>query len=205
MTDVRSLFVIGRNYAKAGEKPATGDPVVTLKPISSLVWPGTPLQLPPFSREVHHEIELTVLIGKRTRNVSERDALAAVAGYSVGLDVTAFDLQQDAKANGLPWTVCKGFDTAGALAPFVTPEEAGDPSALTFALDVNGERRQSGDASMMTHSFARIISYMSTVFTLDRGDVIYTGTPAGARAMMPGDELVLHFNGTERGRFTVAS
>ncbi len=204
MIDVRTLFVIGRNYAKAGDAPASGDPVVTLKPISSLAWPGTPLRLPAFSCEVHHEIELTLLIGRRTRDVAEREALDAVAGYGVGLDLTAFDVQQHAKANGLPWTICKGFDTAGALAPFVAPAEAGDPSRLRFALDVNGERRQSGDASLMTHSFARIVAYLSSVFTLDRGDVIYTGTPAGARALAPGDELVLSMNDRERGRFTVA-
>jgi 2-keto-4-pentenoate hydratase/2-oxohepta-3-ene-1,7-dioic acid hydratase in catechol pathway len=205
--DLNNIFLIGRNYIADPDerkKVAARDPVVSLKPTSAVIFEGREIVLPAFSREVHFEIEIVVLIGAGGRNIPESKALDHVLGYGVGLDLTAHDLHQQAKAQGLPWTLCKGFDTAAPLSAFIDARRVAEPERAGFTLDVNGVPRQRSDASQMVFGMARIISYLSGVFTLHRGDVIYTGTPAGAGPLARGDRLRLDYNGLLRAEFHVA-
>ncbi len=205
--DVRNIFCIGRNYVKhiaelGNEVP--DNPVVFLKPTSSLLGPGGSIRLPGFSGDVHFETELVVAIADRCASVPEEDALRHVLGYGIGLDLTARDVQDALKAKGLPWTVSKGFDTAACLSQFIPAEEVPDPSDLTFTLHLNGVLRQSGDPRLMLHSIPRLIAHLSTIFTLDRGDLIFTGTPEGVGRIESGDRLSCDCAGRVQAEFTVA-
>lgn len=186
------LLCIGRNYAEhAREMNAAPlkEPVVFLKPATALVASGGVVELPPESRDVHHELELVVVIGRAARRVSESVALDCVAGYALGLDMTARDLQAAAKKAGLPWTVAKGFDTFAPLGPITPREVIGDPQHLELRLEVNGVERQRGTTADMLFPVATLIAYCSRIFTLEPGDLIYTGTPEGVAAVAPGDRL----------------
>ena len=194
---VGNIFVIGRNYIDdpdARRNASAGNPVVTMKPTSAVILEGEDIVLPAFSSRVHFEIELTVLIGRACKNIDEARGLEHVLGYGVGLDLTANDLHEQAKQQGLPWTLCKGFDTAAPLAAFIEAGRAPDPQQAPFRLEVNGVQRQQGNAAEMVFGFARIMSYLSRAFHLQRGDVIYTGTPAGAGPLARGDRLRLDYH-----------
>jgi 2-keto-4-pentenoate hydratase/2-oxohepta-3-ene-1,7-dioic acid hydratase in catechol pathway len=205
---IGNLFVIGRNYIadpEARRQAALGNPVVTLKPTSAVILEGEDIVLPAFSSRVHFEIELTVLIGRAGKNIDEARALDHVLGYGVGLDLTASDLHEQAKQQGLPWTLCKGFDTAAPLSAFIEVARVPDPQRARFRLDVNGTPRQHGNAADMVFGIARIVSYLSQAFHLQPGDIIYTGTPAGAGPLARGDRLGLDYNdGQVRAVFRVA-
>lgn len=186
-----TLFCIGRNYhdhIKEMNSRPTKDPVVFLKPRSSIIHQHETIQIPPESTDVHHEVELVLLIGKKTHRIPSTDALASVAAFTVGIDLTARDLQSQAKENGLPWTLSKGFDTfapVGSFVPF-------DPAVHNFEdmglrLRVNGDLRQSDPTSLMIFPPAELISYLSHRFTLYPGDLIFTGTPKGVAQLQPGD------------------
>ncbi len=189
------ILCIGRNYAEhvreMGDVAAPpAEPVVFLKPTTALVADGGEIVLPRQSQDVHHELELVAVIGSAGRHVAEADALAHVAAYAMGLDLTARDLQARAKAEKGPWSIAKGFDTFAPLGPLVSAEALGDPQSVSIQLTVNGETRQEGTTADMLFSVARIVSFLSSVFTLEPGDLIYTGTPAGVGPVRPGDVLV---------------
>ncbi len=186
------ILCIGRNYAEharemAAEVPA--EPLVFLKPPSALVADGGTVVLPRQSRDVHHELELVVVIGEGGRYVAEERALEHVAGYAVGLDLTARDLQAAAKAARAPWSVAKGFDTFAPLGAVAPAHVVGDPQRLELTLKVNGEVRQHGTTADMLFPVATLVAYLSTVFTLEEGDLIYTGTPEGVGPVLAGDVL----------------
>ncbi len=186
------LFCIGRNYASHAremnsEVPTT--PMVFIKPSTTLVGTGGEVVLPPASKEVHHEVELVVVIGRRGKDIPEVRAMDYVAGYAVGLDMTARDLQAAAKKNGQPWTVAKGFDTFAPLGPIAPAARLADPHACAIQLTINGALRQQGATSDMIFSIPRLIAYCSSVFTLLPGDLIFTGTPEGVGPVQPGDVL----------------
>ena len=186
------LMGIGRNYAahsaELGNAVPTS-PMVFLKPASALIPSGATVIIPIASEDVHHEVELVCLIGKRGKNISEEDAMSHVAGFAVGLDMTARDIQQKAKEKGHPWSVAKGYDTFAPLGAFVPSASVADPQALEVTLEVNGEVRQHGHTSDMIFPVARLIAYCSTIFTLMPGDLLFTGTPEGVSAVTPGDSL----------------
>ena len=188
------LLCIGRNYAahvrEMGDvADLPEEPVVFLKPSTALVASGGAVVLPRQSDDVHHEVELVVVIGRAGKHIAEADALHHVAAYALGLDLTARDLQARAKAAKGPWSVAKGFDTFAPLGPLTPAAEVPDPQALTIALKVNGETRQEGTTDHMIFSVARLVAYLSTVFTLEPGDLIYTGTPEGVGPVRAGDRL----------------
>lgn len=192
------LIGIGRNYAKHAKELGNAlpeQPMVFLKPASSLIGTGQDILLPKMSQDIHHEVELVVLIGTKAKNVSTGHALDYVAGYAVGLDMTARDLQNEAKAKGFPWSVAKGFDTFAPLGPFVASSEVADPQNLQIELKINGEVRQSGSTSDMIFPVAELISWCSQIFTLMPGDLIYTGTPEGVSQVHVGDRLEASING----------
>ena len=200
------VLCIGRNYAahvaEMGDV-SEAEPVVFLKPTTALVASGGEVVIPPQSDDVHHELELVAVIGTEAKNVLEGDALEVVAGYALGLDLTARDLQAQAKAKKGPWSVAKGFDTFAPLGPITPAADVADPQALEIALEVNGDQRQRGTTDHMVFSVARIVAYLSSVFTLEPGDLVYTGTPEGVGRIEDGDRLVASGTGLEDLTVTV--
>ena len=200
------LLCIGKNYVahaiEMGGKEGDA-PVAFLKPASALVGDGGEVVIPRQSSDVHHELELVAVIGKGGRDIDEADALDHVAAYALGLDMTARDLQSEAKKNGRPWSVAKGFDTFAPLGPLVDAAEVSDPQALTLTLTVDGEERQRADTSLMIFSVARIVAFLSSVFTLEPGDLLYTGTPEGVGPVAAGQTLVAAADGVPSLTVTV--
>jgi len=191
---LQNIFCIGRNYsehAKELNNPVPTTPVVFTKPTSAVCYDGENIILPTQSNSVHHEVEVVVVIGKSGKNINESEAHKYISHVGVGLDLTARDLQDVAKAKSLPWSVCKGFDTFAALSNFVVFDGKVETlNNIDFELKINDEIRQTGNTSEMIFSIPYIVSYLSTVFTLSPGDIIYTGTPAGVGQLKAGDKLI---------------
>jgi 2-keto-4-pentenoate hydratase/2-oxohepta-3-ene-1,7-dioic acid hydratase in catechol pathway len=186
------IHCIGRNYAKQAaemKSAVPSEPMVFLKPSTALVASGGTVVLPGMTKEVHHEVELVAVIGQAGKDIPEADALAHVAAYAVGLDMTARDLQDLAKQRSHPWTVAKGFDTFAPLGPLREADAVRDPQDLSIRLTINGEVRQDGHTGDMIFSVAALIAYCSRIFTLEPGDLLYTGTPEGVGPVHPGDAL----------------
>lgn len=186
------LICIGRNFANHAaemDSEVLEHPVIFLKPSTSLVGQGGKVMLPSMTREVHHEVELVVAIGRGGKHIPKDEALNHVDGYALGLDMTARDLQKEAKDHGLPWSVAKGFDTFAPLGPLAPARDVSDPQQLEIELRVNGEVRQTARTAEMIFSVAFLIAYCSTIFTLLPGDLIYTGTPEGVGPVQHGDLL----------------
>jgi len=178
---------VGRNYADhaaemGNEVPA--EPMIFLKPSTSVIGPGDVIRLTELSDNVHHEAELAVVIGASgARRVTEANALASVFGYTCGNDVTARDLQK----KDVQFTRAKGFDSFCPIGPWIDTDF--DPSDVEVRCEVDGELRQSGRTSQMIHSIPKIIAYVSAVMTLLPGDVILTGTPAGVGPILVGQRV----------------
>ncbi|OZC03179.1 fumarylacetoacetate hydrolase family protein [Rubricoccus marinus] len=164
-------------------------PMVFLKPTTALVASGGEIVLPPQSEDVHHELELVAVIGTGGKDIAPEAALDHVAAYALGLDLTARDIQAEAKKKGHPWSVAKGFDTFAPLGPLASAAEIGDVGDLEIELTINGETRQKGSTAQMIFSVAALVAYCSSVFTLEPGDLIYTGTPEGVGPLAPGQTL----------------
>ncbi len=204
---VGTIYCIGRNYIKhirELENEVNAEPVLFLKPAASLIVEGREIELPSFSGDVHHETELVLLVGVAGRSISEGDALYHFAGAGIGLDLTARDTQQQLKDKGLPWTISKGFETAACVSEFVPLGDLAPLDALHFTLDVNGERRQEGDTSLMIFGIPRLVAFISGIVTLLPGDLIFTGTPHGVAAIHAGDVLDLALGDAVRASFRVA-
>ncbi len=189
---IGKILCIGRNYVDhirelGNETPSA--PVVFMKPASSVIGEGEEIVIPPYSINCHHEAELALLVGKTAKNIPEGEALSCLAGYGVAIDLTLRDVQDELKKKGLPWEIAKGFDTACPLSAFAAADQVGDPQQLTIIMTVNGEERQNGSTALMIHPVTRIVSHLSTIFTLEPGDVILTGTPAGVSRIVAGDRL----------------
>lgn len=173
----------------AGDQRPPSDPVLFLKPSTSLVGDGGSIVIPRGVANVHWEVELAVVMGRALKDASEEDAMGAVAGYAVHLDMTARDLQAEAKKQGTPWALAKGMDTFGPTSEAVPAGECPSWDKIELRLDVNGELRQSARAGDMIHSVPKLLAYISRYITLEPGDVVATGTPAGVGACKPGDRL----------------
>jgi len=188
-----TIFGIGRNYAQHARElgnPLPPEPVVFLKPGGSLLDSGGTIALPPQSADVQHEVEIVLLLGSGGRHLSVDEAWSAIAGYGVGIDVTARDIQRKAQAAGSPWAIAKGFDTFAPVSKFAPAAWVRDPRALRFDLTVNAETRQRGNSADMLFSCGELVSYLSSVFTLSTGDLVFTGSPEGVGRINPGDRLV---------------
>lgn len=188
----KNIVCVGRNYADHAREMRSAlpsEPLLFLKPSSAYAPDGAPALLPAYSRELHHELELGVVLGRRACAVPEADAMACVAGYALCLDMTARDVQAECKRQGLPWTLAKAFTGSCPVSAFVPRDRVPDPHRLRLWLKVNGELRQEGDTSAMIFSIPRIISYVSGIMTLEEGDLILTGTPKGVGPVQENDEM----------------
>jgi 2-keto-4-pentenoate hydratase/2-oxohepta-3-ene-1,7-dioic acid hydratase in catechol pathway len=190
---IGKILCIGRNYVDhikelGNEMPQR--PVIFMKPASSVIGEGEEIVIPSYSSDCHHEAELAVLIGLRGKDIEAEAALQHVVGYGVAIDLTLRDVQSEQKQKGLPWEIAKGFDTSCPLSAFVPASNVTDPQQVRITLAVNGEPRQDGSTALMIHRIPELISYLSSIFTLEAGDVILTGTPAGVGPIRSGDEVV---------------
>ena len=180
------ILCIGRNYAEHAREhnvDVPKVPLIFLKPPSALLDPGGTIILPPQSAQVEHEAELVAVIGKRGRDIGAEEAKDYIFGYTVGLDITARDLQ---KADG-QWTRGKGFDTFCPLGPWI--DTGFDPSDAILTCKVNGQPRQMASTRDMVFSVNQIIAYISSVMTLEPGDILFTGTPSGVGPLKDGDRV----------------
>ena len=203
---IGKIVCLARNYAEharelGNETPAA--PVLFMKPATSVIGDGDTARIPAYSQECHYEVELAVLIGKQCRAVAADNALEYVAGYGTAIDMTLRDVQNNLKAKGLPWEIAKGFDTACPLSDFVPASAVADPHNLRLRLSVNGEKRQDGCSSDMINRVPQIIAHISTIFTLDPGDVILTGTPAGVGQVVAGNVMEAEIEGLGRLKINV--
>lgn len=192
------IICIGRNYAKhieelANERPA--EPVVFMKPDSAVLLKKNPFIIPPFSQEIHYEVEVLVKINKIGKFIDQKFAHKYYEEIGLGIDFTARDLQQTLKEKGLPWEKAKAFDGSAVIGKYYNKKEF-DLSALKFQLIKNGTVVQDGDSSHMLWKIDELIAYVSQFFTLKIGDVIFTGTPAGVGRVAANDTLL----GTLEGR-----
>jgi acylpyruvate hydrolase len=190
--EVRKIFCIGRNYAEHAKEMNAAvpeAPIFFLKPTTAIIGNGGTIIKPAISNDLHHEVEMTLLIGVGGKHIQRGEALHHVAGYGIGLDMTLRDVQSEAKKKGLPWTLAKGFDTSAPLSPFVPSNQIQDPHNLGVRLDVNGVTKQSSNTKNFIFKIEDLISYISQFFSFERGDIIYTGTPDGVAQTGAGDQL----------------
>lgn len=198
---IGKIVCLARNYAEharelGNETPAA--PVLFMKPATSIIGDGGTVRIPPYSQECHYEVELAVLIGRECRAVSTETALEYVAGYATAIDMTLRDVQNQLKTKGLPWEIAKGFDSSCPLSDFVPAGSVADPHNLSLRLAVNGSVRQDGCSADMIHRLPQIIAHISSIFTLEPGDIILTGTPAGVGPVVAGDVMQAEIEGVAR-------
>lgn len=195
---VRRIYCVGRNYADhAREMGATEQadgrepPFFFMKPADALVAGEGEIAVayPPMTHNLHHEVELVVALADGGAGIPAERALACVFGYAVGLDLTRRDIQGKAKEKGHPWDMGKGFDQSAVAGPLQPAANCGHPARGRIWLEVNGQVRQDGDLAQMSWKVAEVIANLSQYVTLAAGDLIYTGTPAGVGAIVPGDVL----------------
>jgi len=189
---IGKIVCVGRNYAEHAKELGNkipDKPVLFLKPASSVIYSGENIIHPEFGYELHHEVELVLLIGETIRNISLEKAENAIIGYGVGLDMTLRDVQNELKTKGEPWTLAKCFDTSAVLSDFVLKESHTLKQDEQISLKVNGELKQNDSLSKMIFSPAQLVEYISSVMTLEEGDLIFTGTPSGVSKVKRGDKL----------------
>jgi len=190
---IRKIVCVGRNYAEHAKElgnEVPEKPVVFLKPASAVIHSGDEIKYPPFSDEMHHEVELVLLLGNKIKDTSLEDAENTIAGYGVGLDMTLRDVQSKLKSQGHPWTIAKCFDTSAVLSEFVLKDDQNLTLDEEIFLTVNDEERQRDKLNKMIFKPAELVQYLSSLMTLDEGDLIFTGTPKGVGKVNQGDVIV---------------
>jgi fumarylpyruvate hydrolase len=194
---VHRIYCVGRNYEEhAKEMGFTGrePPFFFMKPADSVLVVNAgetgDMPYPSLTKNLHHEIELVVAIGKGGKNIKAADAMRHIYGYAVGLDMTRRDLQNDMKKQGRPWCIGKGFDHSAPIGPISPTAHAGDVAHAEIYVQVNGQDRQRSNTSQLIWNIAETIEHLSAAWELQPGDLIYTGTPEGVSAVVAGDTLV---------------
>lgn len=204
---VGTIYCLGKNYEKhiremggAGPTP----PVIFIKPRTALVRPGGIVHRPAISSEMHHEVELVAVIGKKGKGIPEDEAMDHIQGFAIGVDLTLRDVQAVAKQRGEPWAVAKGFDGSAPVSEVLVRTEIPDPQDLTLRLSVNGKVRQEGSTRDMILTVPGVIAYLSTIFTLEPGDCVFTGTPEGVGPVEPGETIRAEIVGHIAAEWNVA-
>jgi fumarylpyruvate hydrolase len=196
---VRRIYCVGRNYAahtrEMGRDPEKEPPFFFMKPADAIVPGGGPVKYPPGSSDLHHEVELVVALHRGGSDIAPGRALEHIFGYAVGLDMTRRDLQSEAKRLGRPWDFGKSFDQSAPIGAIYPVASHGHHSSGSITLEVNGTIRQQGDLSDMIWNVPDSIAFLSRYYRLEPGDLIFTGTPAGVGAVVPGDRLVARIAG----------
>ena len=193
------IFCIGRNYAdhvKELNNDLPSEPMVFMKPTSALLIKNRHFFIPEFSNDIHYEGEIVLKIGKNGKHIQPEFALSYIEGIGFGIDFTARDIQQKCKAAGHPWEIAKGFDKSAAISEFL-PFEEFDANNIQITTQLNGKVVQDGNSQNMIFDFKDIIVHLSQYFTLQMGDYIYTGTPAGVGQVKIGDRIEGYINGTK--------
>ncbi|MCZ6701878.1 MAG: fumarylacetoacetate hydrolase family protein [Ignavibacteria bacterium] len=190
--EIGKIVCVGRNYAEhalelGNEIPEK--PVVFLKPASVIIYSGDEIKYPPFSEEMHHEVELVLLIGNKIKDASLLGAENSIAGYGVGLDMTLRDVQTNLKSKGHPWTIAKCFDTSVVLSEFVLKDDRNLTLDEEIYLNVNDDVRQKDKLNKMIFKPVELVQYLSSLMTLEQGDLIFTGTPKGVGKVQSGDVI----------------
>ena len=195
---VGKIVCIGRNFAEHARELGNAvpdSPILFMKPAGCIVPDGGTVVIPDYARECHHEVELAVLIGKAGTKIPAEQALEHVAGYAVAIDLTLRDVQGRLKEKGHPWEMAKAFATSCPLSDFVAADTVDDLDNLSLRLSVNDELRQDGTSADMMRSVAEVIAVMSDYFTLEPGDILLTGTPAGVSQVVSGDRMEATISG----------
>jgi len=196
---VGRIYCVGRNYAEhareMGHDPDREPPFFFMKPANSIVQNGSTIAYPVKTKDVHHEIEMVVAIGKGGKDIPVEKALDHVWGYGVGLDMTRRDVQGEAKKMGRPWEMGKAFDESAPCTALKPASAIGHPAKGAIWLKVNGQVKQQGDLSQQIWNVQEQIAYLSGMITLQPGDLIFTGTPAGVGPVKSGDKLEGHVDG----------
>jgi fumarylpyruvate hydrolase len=199
---VHRIYCVGRNYAEhareMGKDPEKEPPFFFTKPADAVLPDGAPMHYPPGTKNLHHEIELVVALHRGGFKIPAERALDHVYGYAVGLDMTRRDLQMQARDMGRPWDFGKAFDESAPITAIYPVASHGHHSAGAITLDVNGQRRQTGDLRDLIWSVPETISFLSDYYRLQPGDLIFTGTPAGVGPVQQGDVLVGEVAGLAR-------
>ncbi|MGV3766736.1 MAG: fumarylacetoacetate hydrolase family protein [Chitinophagaceae bacterium] len=186
------IFCVGRNYvahAKELGNEIPDDPIIFMKPKSALLQAHTPFYYPEFTNELHYECELVLRVSKNGKYIQERFANKYYDAVSVGIDFTARDIQQTCKEKGLPWEIAKSWDNSAVIGKWVPVPNLKNKKDINFCLYKNKELVQQGSSAMMMHNFDKIVAYISNFFSVNIGDLIFTGTPAGVGECVVGDEL----------------
>ena len=204
---IRRVFCVGRNYAEhareMGKDPDRDPPFYFTKWAETVVPSGSTIAYPPSTANYHYEAELVIAIGKPGRNIPTDQALDHVLGYATGLDMTRRDLQLKAREQGRPWDSGKNFEQASPLGLIHPVSEVGHIETGAITLTVNGETKQSADIADLIWPVTDIISFLSQMYRLEAGDIIYTGTPAGVGPVVPGDTIVVAVEGLSSTTVTV--
>jgi len=195
---IGKIVCVGRNYAEHAKELGNkipDKPVLFLKPPSSIIYSGDNIIYPDFSNEMHHEVELVLLIGKDVSKANLKEAENAIIGYGVGLDMTLRDIQSEAKKKGHPWTISKCFDTSAVVSDFVLKENCTLTLDEEISLSINGIIKQKDQLNKMIFNPAQIVEYISSLMMLEEGDLIFTGTPKGVSKVNRGDKLKADLTG----------
>lgn len=186
------IFGIGRNYADHAKELGNAvptEPIVFMKPETAVLKNNAAFYYPSFSQNIHFEVEILIKINKEGKNISPRFAQKYYNEIGIGIDFTARDLQDIAKQKSLPWDIAKGFNGSAPMSSFVALQSFENPQHIDFSIMQNGVVKQTGNTSDMIFDFDHLVSYISQFFTLKKGDVIFTGTPAGVGPVAAGDIL----------------
>ncbi|KIM53039.1 hypothetical protein SCLCIDRAFT_1223211 [Scleroderma citrinum Foug A] len=187
----RKIVAIGRNYSEHVKElgnTTPKEPFFFLKPTTSYVSSGGNIEIPR-GVIVHHEVELGLVIGKGGREISQENAECHIAGYALAIDMTARNMQDEVKKKGLPWSAVKGFDTFTPIGRFIPRSAVLDPHDLRLSLKINGITKQNGTTADMIFRIPRLIEHVSSIMTLEEGDLVLTGTPSGVGPVIPGDKV----------------
>ena len=206
---VRRIFCVGRNYAEhareMGTDPDREPPFFFMKSADTVVASGSEIKYPTRTENLHHEVELVIAMGSGGSDISGAEASDHIFGYAVGVDLTRRDLQQQMKENGRPWDIGKSFDQAAPVGEIQPSWNIGHPRKGKINLSVNGKTRQKADLKDMIWSIDEIIAELSTYYSLEAGDLIFTGTPSGVDALVRGDHVSSGIEGIESLEFSIAN